>query len=852
MFEVIPLDNYGGFQISDMRPTHDARGNTFVTVDNPAGDGWDMTTLTIRKQNSTEGLQTFDNDTLKLWVFEGTGAMWAAGDGSGDSDMFDGTGITNILVDGEAFTLDGAIADDSYIHLTLDSTVYLKENTTYMFLGKYERSDDATSPSCIEITQNGAGTPTYQLQLKPDENKTRTTGYALTYYVQGMGEQATAANPSPPDDPDYENPFVPLNTNLMWDNPVDYTATKFVLNFRSDDSNWLDTVNPTVVVDPVADLDLDGDPDTTEAAVPVSLASATAYFWRVDSHEPDGDGTIIHTGATWTFMTAGKAINPKPEDGLVHVSPVRNLSWEMDTINLSSKVYFGPVGDLRYVGQYAQSEVSLADCANALGLEMLLPDTEYQWRIDTIDLMGDPVSTGDTWTFTTEEYVWSWPIVVEDFDSYTTTSELLSQWSDGTTNGSNSTISLEPLYGIVTFSYDNSSAPYYSQTTCPFSAPQDWTDYGASQLSLKVLGMEGNDSESMYLLVGDGTTSATIDLQQVNTANSSDWQTFNMRLAELTDAGVDISHVTQLALGCGDGENPGGNGALYLNDIIRYQHRCLPEFRPAGDLDGDCLVDVSDLRELAADWLMADFTVTASAPDSGSLMARFQFEDSGTTASDSSGNDYHATIDPQGISDYWDSSGQQGNCLEISGNMTLSLPADIFDSVDDAVTIAFWISGDPGEFPHRVNSVDFAAGAAPTDTNIWGRVQWQLPDAGAYGAPWNHYAFVKDVNAGVMRIYHNGVLVSQNTEDTAMMNGSQAGQTVMALLMESDSSVRIDELHIYNTALNAEAVAYLAAGPAGEVLQPVYPILTNADIVIDGVINWADFARVASDWLHSP
>ena len=97
-------------------------------------------------------------------------------------------------------------------------------------------------------------------------------------------------------------PFVSLTTNLTWNKPSDYWPVKYALNFRANDPNWLDTGN-TTVVDPVVDLDLDGDSATVEAAVPVTLAYDTTYYWKVTTFEPNSPAPIQHEGPDWSFTT---------------------------------------------------------------------------------------------------------------------------------------------------------------------------------------------------------------------------------------------------------------------------------------------------------------------------------------------------------------------------------------------------------------------------------------------------------------------------------------------------------------------------------------------------------------------
>ncbi|MHC4743339.1 MAG: hypothetical protein ACYS8Z_15595, partial [Planctomycetota bacterium] len=67
---------------------------------------------------------------------------------------------------------------------------------------------------------------------------------------------------------------------------------------------------------------------------------ATAYYWRLDQEE--GDGNIVK-GDVWSFKTAPlKAINPEPPDGAENVDPNTDLLWKggWDSYN-GFDVYFG-------------------------------------------------------------------------------------------------------------------------------------------------------------------------------------------------------------------------------------------------------------------------------------------------------------------------------------------------------------------------------------------------------------------------------------------------------------------------------------------------------------------------------
>jgi hypothetical protein len=42
---------------------------------------------------------------------------------------------------------------------------------------------------------------------------------------------------------------------------------------------------------------------------------------------------------------------------------------------------------------------------------------------------------------------------------------------------------------------------------------------------------------------------------------------------------------------------------VYFDDIILYPIRCVPYYGPAGDISGDCVVDLKDVELMAGEWL---------------------------------------------------------------------------------------------------------------------------------------------------------------------------------------------------------------------------------------------------------
>ena len=107
-------------------------------------------------------------------------------------------------------------------------------------------------------------------------------------------------------------------TNLKWDKPSDYWPAHYILHFRANNADWLDT-GGTTVIDPVIDLDLDGDPETIEVAVPTVLDDKTTYYWKVIAVETRIPDSIEHEGADWSFTTEATSLGPKKI--MVHYMP---------------------------------------------------------------------------------------------------------------------------------------------------------------------------------------------------------------------------------------------------------------------------------------------------------------------------------------------------------------------------------------------------------------------------------------------------------------------------------------------------------------------------------------------------
>ncbi|MHC4646457.1 MAG: hypothetical protein ACYTBJ_13230 [Planctomycetota bacterium] len=149
----------------------------------------------------------------------------------------------------------------------------------------------------------------------------------------------------------------------------------------------------------------------------------------------------------------------------------------------------------------------------------------------------------------------------------------------------------------------------YSEATRTFAAPQNWAASGEKALVMWFYGDRWNDSTSMWVVLNGNTGAiATYGDNGDDPADimKEQWIDWNIRLADFTDGGVDLSNVESITIGFGDriGGEPSGMGIVHFDDIGLYPTRCVPKYaREIVDLNADCVVDIRDLALLAYGWL---------------------------------------------------------------------------------------------------------------------------------------------------------------------------------------------------------------------------------------------------------
>lgn len=206
------------------------------------------------------------------------------------------------------------------------------------------------------------------------------------------------------------------------------------------------------------------------------------------------------------------------------------------------------------------------------------------------------------------------------------------------------------------------------------------------------------------------------------------------------------------------------------------------------------------------------------------LLAHYQFEEtSGTSAADSSGNGWNATLVNGPI---W-TTGRFGNAVNLDGtNDHLTLPLGIVSGLEN-FTVAAWVKLDTNNAWNRI--FDFGTGTGVnmflTPRSSAGTLRYAITVSGSGGeqqinaspalptGTWQHVAVTLAGSTGTL--YVNGVKVGQNTYMT--LKPSNLGATNRNFIGRSQYSDPyfdglVDDFRIYGEALTSQEIAQLYNG----------------------------------------
>lgn len=257
------------------------------------------------------------------------------------------------------------------------------------------------------------------------------------------------------------------------------------------------------------------------------------------------------------------AVNPSPAIGTTDVPVNATLSWLEADFATGRELWLGKAGAMEKV------DPSPAGMTYTTGpLEF---GQTYEWRVDQIGASG--VVTGHTWTFTTADY-----LTVEDFESYGNDADIQADWPHNIEGFDYIFLASDEGDKSMRIYYQNQYEPFLTETTRTFDSPQDWTRLGVETLSIAFAGQVDNVEQLMYLKVEDASgNNTTVEHPFRHACQSRRWFDWTVALSELSASGVDLTQVSKLAIGLGDGTMSGQADedldSIFIDDIRLYPAR---------------------------------------------------------------------------------------------------------------------------------------------------------------------------------------------------------------------------------------------------------------------------------------
>jgi len=518
---------------------------------------------------------------------------------------------------------------------------------------------------------------------------------------------------------------------------------------------------------------------TYAANTTIAFEGIAARFVRLTVNSGWGPMDQFGLSEVRFLQIPAHARSPQPADAETAVNADTMLRWRAGREAASHQVYLST--DEAAVAE----KTALIDSVstNSYAPTNLNLGTTYYWKIDEVN-EAEAVSTweGDIWSFSTQEYA-----LVDDFESYNDEdNRVYDTWIDGWVNETGSTVGhLEEPFaetGIVhtgrqsmPLFYDNANV---ATSEAELALTQDWTAHGIKSLSVYLRGAATNNGGQLYVTINDTKVPYDGDASDINRAV---WQPWSIDLAAL---GVNLQSVTKLIIGI---EGAGAQGIVYIDDIRLYP----------------------DMPQIIA----------PTEPDSAALVAHYALDGN---ANDSSGNGYDGT-EIDGVSYV---AGIDGQGVQLDG---------LYDYID---------FGTPAGWP---------AGLEPRTMTGWGLTEtidasWRWMAAYGTGATsqamfiglngpdlyggghgddvmltnfwtvgeWHHIGLTYD---GITaRLYADGVEVAAEPKNWNLVpDRAHIGRQVSDQI-EFWMGV-VDEVRLYNQALSAGEIAWLA-GKRAPVHQP--------------------------------
>jgi hypothetical protein len=468
----------------------------------------------------------------------------------------------------------------------------------------------------------------------------------------------------------------------------------------------------------------------------------------------------------------------------------------------------------------------------------------------------------------------------------------------------------DPVHGgrqSMWYDYDNgdsqaSEYDYYSEAFLDFyGVGQDWTDCNMVILTLFFYGDPNNDAnQQMYAGLEDTRGAASYAEvkygyypdEDMNDITYPEWFEWNIALEDFNQPNaVWPTDVNRLYIGFGirgneyTGEFTDGNtGTVYFDNIRLYQQKCIaPRLKPLGDFTDDCRVDMRDVEELGEQWVRSDIEFDAIDPPDGNddpnfvLWYKLEGGYPGTAYDSGYLGYFHGEISGRTLF----VQGKDGVGLEFLEPRKREKEARIYVPDEalnpnpelrplEEVSVTAWIyfeeghgdarivvKGNSGKEAYKLEVDDDDVSFAIRDANQ-GYKNYDV-DGTVYEKEWLHLAGTYDRRH--VKLYVNGAL--QSPKKTTDVNDAILGQAFggFAVGNKADKTPDqqfegiVDDVRLYDSALSAAQVAYLAG--EGTMSVPLPTVQTHPDSRniyytepqgVKQAINLKDFALLIENW----
>jgi len=655
--------------------------------------------------------------------------------------------------------------------------------------------------------------------------------------------------------------------------------------------------NKTAILDMLAGTSADG----LVINVEDPLSDVRAYAKVEEGVDYLGNGGS-YTVLTIFMPDANLPWNLAPADASIfQIDETIDLSWTPGDNATQTIVYIGleqgdvvdanetnlPASVTRVVLPLATTTINVADY---ISYEM---GDVICWKVAS-DNGGGEVFYSDTMSINILNH-----IVIDDFDDYADGDAVRAAWESAWAGDIYNGINLIDLNTDAAYAANgNSMAITYNTVDFydPFyyglaidSADANFLDFNAKSLSIKFVGLTDNFLQKLSVILDDGTNSVEVAYPDSNDLASDRVVVWNIDFADF--AGVDLTSVDTLTIQVssnGVSQPTGDLDTLYIDEVRLYPARCISEFGPAADFDGDCVVDLDDIGVMQQYWLDSDHNEAVTTPSDAILYYSFDVADRDDINALNTGSLTGYKLEP--TADRWDAAGKVGECAVfdgVNGSGMDMVDANIaFAGVNEEVSVAYWsyggttqpASGHPfkgtdkssGEGILKANTpwvnpdgqcvILFESGVGPNVSGILTYQRWYGPDGDSVpvslvkGA-WTHWTFTHNAVTGNQKIYCNGELVMTQPGNYCPLHFGEYNIEMFTVGAAPHLTIpggnigydgKIDEFYVFDRELSAGEVAGLA-GLSGEVNVP---LTAPKDPVEDAKIDIKDFGALADSWLY--